>query len=288
MKHVVTQPTKPFQSATGEFTVHQVPVWQDNLVWVLVCNQTGEAAAVDGPEAQPVLDYCSANDINLTTIFNTHIHGDHIGINRELARLGTLSAYRVVGCRLTADEIPGMSEPVDEGDLTRLGDATLEVWRTEGHIDGHISYLADGVLFCGDTMFGAGCGYLFDGPPAKMQASLARFASLPDDTLVCCAHEYTEDNLRFAWSVEPQNHALAERIRATWKVRATGRSSVPSTIAIERATNPFLRWHSPELQRSVLQQSNIGLAPSDVFAATRALKDSKGYRAFGDEVLPIG
>ena len=286
-KHTVSRPHPPFKVAGGTLTIHQVPVWHDNLVWIVVCNATGLAAAVDGPAAQPVLDYCLKHDIKLTAIFNTHTHGDHIGINRDLAQLGVLTDYRVVGCRTRSQDIPGITEPVDEGDTILLGEVQGTVWRTEGHLDGHISYLFDGVLFCGDTLFGAGCGYLFDGPPAKMQASLARFAELSGETLVCCAHEYTQDNLRFAWSVEADNPHLLTRIQEAWKIRATGASTIPSTIELERETNPFMRWHSPTIQRSVSGSSDRLMDPVDVFAATRKLKDSKVYGALSDADLPL-
>jgi hydroxyacylglutathione hydrolase len=164
------------------------------------------------------------------------------------------------------------------------------VMLTEGHIDGHISYVFGDVLFCGDTLFGAGCGYLFDGPPEKMFRSLSRLAELPGETWVCCAHEYTQDNLRFAWSVEPDNQELAARIRKVWAARSRGESSVPSRIEEERATNPFLRPGSPSLQASVRRAwGNREISGwVDWFAATRALKDRKDYRALASETLPLG
>ena len=160
---------------------------------------------------------------------------------------------------------------------------------TEGHIDGHVTFVLDGVLFCGDTMFGAGCGYLFDGPPPKMWNSLERLAALDGAHRVCCAHEYTQDNLRFAWSVEPGNPDLAQRIKATWALRAEGRSSVPSTIEVERKTNPFLRHASPIIREHVaraMPEWSLS-SPAEIFAATRALKDRKDYRDLPDSSLPI-
>ncbi len=289
MEHVVTKPTAPFLSASGSLEVHQVPAWRDNLVWLAVCTKTRHAAAVDGPEAQAVLAYCDAHDLTLTTILNTHTHMDHVGINHELARLGRLEGLRVFGPARKASDVPGLTDPVDDGASAEVGEVRFEVLLTEGHIDGHVSYVHEDVLFCGDTLFGAGCGKLFDGPPAKMHASLTRLMALDPATRVCCAHEYTEDNLRFAFSVEPDNEALAARIRDTWALRARGECSLPSTIGLERATNPFVRHASPTLRARVAAAwpDRALDAPVDVFAATRALKDRRDYASIPDADLPL-
>jgi hydroxyacylglutathione hydrolase len=282
MQHVVTQPRDPFPVAGGALTVHQIPSFQDNLVWLIVGSGPGglEAAVVDGPpDAGPVLERCEALGATLTTVLNTHTHWDHIGINQDLEKRGLLGAMRVIGPARAADDVPGLTEPVDEGDTFELFGVPFRVMLTEGHIDGHVSFVVDGAVFCGDTLFAGGCGYLFDGPPAKMAKSLQRLVELPGDTLVCCAHEYTEDNLRFAWMVEPDNEALAQRIRDVWALRADGRCSVPSTIEEERATNPFVRGGSPTLIARVRELGSLdGEAYVDVVAATRALKDTKRHR----------
>lgn len=289
MKHVVTQPSPPFPIAGGLLEVHQVPVWVDNLVWVLVCTRTGEAAVVDGPAAGEVLAYLDAHGFRLTTLLTTHTHPDHIGIHRELEAAGWADRLTVVASAHAAEPVPMCTQPVDEGDVVRVGAAQGRVWRTEGHQRGHVSYVFDGAVFCGDTMFAGGCGYLFDGPPEAMHASLQRLAGLPGDTRVCCAHEYTEDNLRFAWSVEPDNAELAARIRRVWALRAQGRCAVPSTIAMERATNPFLRAHVPGLAARVAVAMPERTMSNDdaVFAATRALKDTGQHKAKGDVGLPL-
>ena len=289
MDHVVTQPTPPFRSADGRLEVHQIPAWQDNLIWVAVCTETGEAAAVDGPDAAKVLDYCEAKGLRLTTILNTHTHMDHVGINHDLARRGKLAGLRVFGPAKKAKDVPGLTDGVDEGGSARIGNVELCAMLTEGHIDGHVSYVASDVLFCGDTLFACGCGYLFDGPAEKMFHSLRRLMELDPRTRVCCAHEYTQDNRRFAWSVEPGNEALADRIRRVWRVREAGGCAVPSTIGEERATNPFVRHASEELARSVRAAwpDRALDTPEAIFAATRALKDRKDYRAIGDASLPL-
>ncbi len=288
MQHVVSVPCPPFNSRSGALRVHMLPAAQDNLIWLIVY-APGKAAVVDGPSAGPVLEYCQAHGLELTTVLNTHTHFDHIGINHDLEQRGQLAGLRVVGSANAPTPIPGLTEAVVDKEAVQLGELTGEAWLTEGHIDGHLSYLFDGLLFSGDTLFAAGCGYLFDGPPEKMYRSLARLRELPPDTRVCCAHEYTQDNLRFAWSVEPGNTALAARIASTWAARARGESVVPSRLADELATNPFLRFDQPalidQLKRAFPERDLQ--EPSQVFAATRALKDRKDYRALSDEDLPL-
>ena len=286
--HVVTRPTPPFPAVAGKLEVHQVPAWSDNLVWLVVARDSGEATAVDGPEAGPVLDYCERHGLRLTRILNTHTHPDHVGINHDLARRGLLDAVEVIGPGRKSADVPGIDRGVDEGDTVSLGGVEGRVLLTEGHIDGHVSYVFGDLLFCGDTLFGAGCGYLFDGPPQKMYASLEKLATLDAATRVCCAHEYTQDNLRFAWTVEPDNEALARRIRDVWALRARGECSLPSTIGDEKATNPFLRTGSPTLRDRVSHAMDRVLETDvDVFAATRALKDRKDYKELSDAALPL-
>lgn len=288
MAHLVSTPPAPFLAMHGALEVHVVPVWRDNFTWLIRCTQTNEVAAVDGAEAAAVLEWLERHDLRLTCLLTTHTHPDHIGLHRDLHQLGRLAELRVVGNR-DRSNIPGLNEGVGEGDRVRFGAVEGQVWLTEGHIDGHLSYVFGDLLFCGDTLFAGGCGYLFDGPPAKMHASLQRFAELPEDTKVCCAHEYTEDNLRFAWSVEPDNAALAERIREVWALRAQGRASVPSTIGVEKATNPFLRGGSQGLRarvKAAMPEAAMD-TPEQVFAATRKLKDLKLYKAMSDDSLPL-
>ena len=280
MPHAVTVVPPPLL-LPGGVLVHCVPAHEDNLIWLIEL-PSGEAAVVDGPDAEATLQLCAARGLRLTTVLNTHTHGDHVGVNRDLQRRGLLSGLRVVGPKGAADAVPGLTEPVEEGDeITLNGASRLKVWLTEGHMNGHVSFITTGAVFCGDTLFAGGCGYLFDGPPAKMLESLNRLAALPQDTLVFCAHEYTLDNLRFAAWVEPDNLDLRDRLEFTTRLRAEGRCAVPSTIGLERATNPFLRAHSPSLQarlREELPEAPLHDALA-VFTAARALKNTARHRA---------
>ena len=280
MPHVVSVPTPPFRSRSGAFEVHQIPAAEDNLIWLFVCLRTGSAAIVDGPDAEAVLAYAEARGITVSHVLNTHTHGDHIGLNRDLLRRGILPGLTVVGPRKVARDVPGITQAVDDGDTVQVGACSAQVLRTEGHIEGHICFVFEDVLFCGDTLFAGGCGRVFTGDYVAMHAGLTRLAALPGDTRVCCAHEYTEDNLRFAMSVEPANRALAQRYAEVRAIRAEGRCAVPSTIALELATNPMLRASSPELIAHVHEQApGADLAtPRDVFTATRKLKDSGAYK----------
>jgi hydroxyacylglutathione hydrolase len=280
MSHVVSQPQPPFQSATGRFEVHQIPAAHDNLVWLLVCQCTGAVAVVDGPDAEGTRAYCRAHGLRLSHLLNTHTHGDHVGINRDLARDGTLSTLEVIGPAKVRADVPGLTRAVDDGDTIEVGACRARVLLTEGHIAGHICFLFDDVLFSGDALFAGGCGRVFSGDYAAAFAGLSRLRELPEQTQVCCAHEYTQDNLAFALSLELDNAALRERARHVAELRGEGRSTVPSHIGEERATNPMLRWDSTELQRELRRQMPEAdlSTPLAIFTATRKLKDRGDYR----------
>lgn len=276
--HVVTTPPEPIAICGGALRVVTITAARDNLVW-LVTTDT-EAAIVDGPDAAGALAYLDVHDLTLVAVLDTHTHHDHIGVNKDLLAKNRLPA-RVIGARKAAAQVPGLTEPVAGGDTFELFGQRTHVIDTEGHIDGHVAYLVGDALFCGDALFTGGCGRMFIGPPAVFQAGLARLAALPEGTHVFCGHEYTEDNLRFARSIEPDNAALLTRSADVTTRRARGESCVPSTIGLERATNPFLRWGSPALVANVSQQLGRALDPEDpvaVFAATRALKDRGDYK----------
>jgi len=276
--HVVTAASPPTVSSSGRLVVHAVPMATENLGWLIVAGD--EAAIVDGPEAGAVLAACEALGVRLTCVINTHTHGDHVGVNRDLAGRGLLAGLRVIGPAAVAAGVPGLNEPVEPDSTIVFGGVEGRVIRTEGHITGHVSYLFEDLVFTGDALFTGGCGYLFSGPASAMFEGLARLAALPGDTWVFCGHEYTEDNLRFAASVEPTNPELLARIVRTHEIRARGAATVPGRLAVELATNPFLRSLSAELIASVARElPEIPLeSPLAVFTATRKLKDLRRYR----------
>jgi len=275
--HVVTTLSAPTPICGGALSVALVPAARDNLVWVV----HGETRAVllDGPDVADALAYIDARGLTLDAVLVTHTHGDHTGIVKDLAHRGRLDGVRVIGPRKAAADVPHLNEPVQGGEHFTVLEQRVEVLDTEGHIDGHVSYVMGDAVFCGDTLFTGGCGRMFVGPPALFLAGLLRLAALPDDTRVFCGHEYTEDNLRFALTVEPSNAALHARMDDVRARRATGACCVPETMGVERATNPFLRGHAPELVQRVARATGTPLEdPVAVFAATRALKDSGAYK----------
>ncbi len=213
--------------------------------------------------------------VRLTTVLATHHHFDHVGGNQDL--LAALPGLRIVGSRDDAPRIPGITDPVTDGAGVAVGSVRGRVILIPAHTSGHVAYYFPDAhaVFTGDTLFAGGCGRLFEGDAAQMRSSLGRLTALPEDTQVYCGHEYTEKNLRFAAMLEPGNTALARKLAAVEALRRTGKPTVPSTIAEEKATNPFLRMWSPELSASVRARVP-GLPPDDataLFAAVRGLKD---------------
>ena len=253
-----------------------VPAFKDNYLW-LVHNGV-HAAVVDPGDAEPILAALAAHHLTLTAILLTHHHADHIG---GVPRLLASTDVPVFGPR--ADGIAAVTIPLAEGDRVELPGLPLRlrVLDVPGHTLGHIAYVSEtpgaGWLFCGDTLFAGGCGRLFEGTPAQMRDSLAKLAALPGETGVYCAHEYTLANLRFAQAAEPGNADIPRRIEAESAKRARGAPTVPSTIALEKATNPFLRYAEPGIAAELVAQGRV--APEDDglarFAALREWKN--GY-----------
>jgi hydroxyacylglutathione hydrolase len=250
----------------------QIPLLRDNYGYLIICPKTNTAAIVDPSEAAPVERRVEQEKGTLTAILNTHHHRDHTGGNGELLAGGNLEVY---GHKSDQARIPGWTRGIDEGDEVRIGDLRGNVLFIPGHTTGHVAYLFGNNLFCGDTLFTAGCGRLFEGTAAQMHGSLKKLMALPDDTKVYCGHEYTESNLRFALTLEPKNHKLVSRFERAQALRARGVSTVPSTLEEEKQTNPFLRWDSKEIQTNLQMSSpDLRLDPISIFAEIRKLKDA--------------
>jgi len=247
-------------------TVRQFPCLQDNYGFLIRDEASGLAACIDTPDAGAILGELSQLGWKLALILNTHWHADHAGGNDEVQ---AATGAQIVG-PLEVRRISRLDREVRGGDEVLLGDTRLQVIEAGGHTLGHIAYYdaADRIAFVGDTLFALGCGRLFEGAPKQMWASLQRLAALPDDTRVYCAHEYTASNARFALSVD-DDPALAARAAAVFAARERGEPTVPTTIALEKATNPFLR--APQLARRVGAE---GQPDHQAFAAVRAAKDN--------------
>lgn len=249
--------------------IEQIPVLSDNYVYLVHEPVAGLTAVVDPAVTEPVVAALAHHGWRLTHILNTHHHHDHVGGNEALK---AASGCVVVGPRADRERIPGIDIALGDGDIFEFGGSRARVFDVPGHTRGHIAYhfAAEHALFCGDTLFALGCGRMFEGTAPEMWASLAKLRALPGDTRVYCAHEYTQSNGRFALSVEPGNAALVARMREVDARRAANQPTVPSTLAEELATNPFLRPDSAEIQAAV---ACIGAPLHEVFGATRARKD---------------
>ncbi|MDR3212770.1 MAG: hydroxyacylglutathione hydrolase [Azoarcus sp.] len=247
-------------------TVTPLPFARDNYIWLI--DDGRHAALVDPGEAAPALAALQQAALTPVAILLTHHHADHTGGVAEIvARYPSTPVY---GPR--KDDIASVDHPVEDGDRIALVplDFDLQVLGVAGHTRGHVAYLGQGRLFCGDTLFSAGCGRIFEGSPADLECALARLARLDDDTRVYCAHEYTLANLAFSRAVEPEN-AARDRYAAHCKtLRAQGKPTLPSTIAIERAVNPFLRTGEAGVTAAV--SAHDGSRPPDALACLAALR----------------
>ncbi len=217
-----------------------IPILSDNYAWLIRDDATGYTAVVDPAEEAPIVAAIEAAGGRLDAILLTHHHDDHIA---AVAPIRQRYGAPVIGAQADARRLPPLDQAVREGDVVALGDGKARVIDTPGHTVGHIAYFIEpgAVLLCGDTLFSLGCGRLLEGTAADMFASLQKLAALPPETLVCCGHEYTQSNARFALTVEPDNAALVARAAEVDRLRAAGLATVPSRLADELAENPFLR-----------------------------------------------
>jgi hydroxyacylglutathione hydrolase len=227
-----------------------VPAFADNYLWLVHDADSGETAVVDPGDPAPVLAEADRRGWRIGTILNTHWHPDHTGGNLAIKEQ---TGAKIIGPAGENGRVPGLDQAIGEGDRIRLGSHEAEVWEVPGHTIGHIAYIFrdDEVAFVGDTLFAMGCGRLFEGSPEQMHCSLHRLAALPGETRLYCAHEYTLANAHFAAHAFPESKAIADRLRHVERERSAERPTVPTTVAEERATNPFL------LAASVEQFANL-------------------------------
>lgn len=252
--------------------IFPIPAFRDNYIWTL--HDGTHAVVVDPGDAVPVRAWLEQHRINLSAILCTHHHSDHTGGICELAQVYNAPVYGP-----QHEDIPCISHALGEGDTVEIAQPgiRLKVLDIPGHTRGHIAYLNENLVFCGDTLFGCGCGRLFEGTAEQLHHSLQRLAHLPDATLVYCTHEYTEANIRFALICEPHNAQLRQRELDARALRAAGNPTLPSTIGLEKSTNPFLRCVAAEIMRSVERHEGHALPANNetaVFAALRKWRNS--------------
>ena len=248
--------------------VSGVSAFKDNYIWVI--HDDRHAVVVDPGDATPVLRFLLDQQLTLAAILITHHHADHVD---GLSGLLALAPVPVFGPR--HEDIDEVTQRLAESDVITLPqlDISMRVIDVPGHTAGHIAYFGGGWLFCGDTLFACGCGRVFEGTPAQMSDSLDKLAALPENTAVYCAHEYTLSNIAFAQAVDPHNPLLHQRAIAAAETRRQGRPTVPSTLALEKATNPFLRIRTPVIAQAV--ESHTGTHPADTIAVFAALRQWK-------------
>lgn len=250
-----------------------VPCLQDNYSYILYNEQSGEAAVVDPSEAYPVLRELEKHQLNLKAVLCTHHHGDHIGGLEDL--IEEVGRLRVLGFKGDKARIPMLNELLADGDEFTVCETTGVMTHTPGHTTGGVVYQIAEHMFTGDTLFGGGCGRLFEGTPAQMHASLEKIMYCSPDTLVYCGHEYTVVNLNFAREIEPDNEVISKRLSSVESLRSQGLPSVPSTMADERKTNPFLRCKEPAFIRQVADNHSIESSdPEALFGYIRGLRNN--------------
>ena len=254
--------------------IHPLPAFQDNYIWAITNADETELAVVDPGDPAPVIAYAQANKLKLTHIPITHHHADHTG---GLAKLTEVYAPVVYGPE--SSNISGITNFVSENDEITLFGVNFSILEVPGHTLDHIAYVSEETvpptLFCGDTLFAAGCGRLFEGTPAMMSESLAKLTALDSQTAVYCTHEYTMANLKFAMAADGQNEALQTRLNNEQAKRDSAQPTLPSSIGLELATNPFLRCEDQQIIEGLRRQTEAALdTPVAVFAALRSWKDN--------------
>ena len=248
--------------------LNSIPAFQDNYIWVLN-DEAGKCIIVDPGEAAPVLNAMAKNNWQPEAILLTHHHHDHVGGVKEL--LQTFPGLVVYGPEETQDK--GTNRVVREGDKVNILECEFSVIAAPGHTLGHLCYFSFPYLFCGDTLFSGGCGRLFEGTPKQMYESFQKLNKLPQETLVCCAHEYTESNIKFALSILPEDQVLIRYYREVKELRLKNHPTLPTTLQIERGINLFMRTEDADLKDIIKKETSLQ-QPEQVFAWLRAKKDS--------------
>ncbi|GJM04761.1 MAG: hydroxyacylglutathione hydrolase [marine bacterium B5-7] len=249
-----------------------LPALKDNYIWLLKNKKSRHIAIVDPSEAAPVLNVIKSEGLIPIAIMITHHHWDHVGGIAGITEQFDIPVYTP-----KTEIVAGSTNPVGEGDIISLLELNLrlEILDVPGHTSGAIAYYTDDMVFSGDTLFTAGCGRMFEGTPPQMHASLSKFKTLPDSTLLYCGHEYTASNLKFAASVEPDNTIIHKRLQHVEKLRNSNQPTVPATLADEKQTNPFLRCEMNDVIMAANHFSGKNLIePYEVFAALRQWKDN--------------
>lgn len=254
-----------------DFQVHMVPCLHDNYGFILADLANEVFIAIDTPDEDVITKFLEERNWNLSYILNTHHHHDHVGGNSRLKQKWNCYVYCSV-FDFEKERIPAADEPVREGDTLMLGSFEVNVLEVPGHTLGHLAYYfpKQKIIFVGDTLFALGCGRLFEGTPEVMHQSLRKLIDLPNDTLVYCAHEYTEANLDFALTIEPQNQKLLSRSIRVATRREAGLPTIPTSIGEEKETNPFLRSHSKSLRNTI---GMLDSSDTEVFGEVRRRKD---------------
>jgi hydroxyacylglutathione hydrolase len=249
--------------------VEQVPLLSDNYAYLVICEQTSQAAVVDPAAADPILERVASLGVELVAIWNTHHHWDHTGGNEKL--LAGKTSLAVYGHASDSSRIPGLTCGLEQDDEVTLGSLQARIFHTPGHTTGGIVYCVEDAAFTGDTLFSAGCGRLFEGTAEMMHHSLnGVLGGLDDSTRVFCGHEYTQKNIAFARRVDLENGNVIAREKEVAKLRSHGEPTVPSTLGLERETNPFLRCADPQIRAHLALQDG---SDADVFAALRKIRD---------------
>jgi len=255
--------------------IFPIPVLTDNYAYLVVDEATNEAGVVDPSEAKPVAAAVKREGVKLTTIINTHHHWDHVGGNEELVK--EFPGLKVYGHKRDKDRTPCITNLVDEGDSLKIGGLAGRFLFIPCHTSGHVAlhFPQEKSVFTGDTLFIAGCGRLFEGTATDMHNNMVKLMSLPNDTRVYCGHEYTEKNLKFALTLEPNNAQVQAKLQWAQEMRAKKLPTVPSTVAEEKEINPFVRVTNSELQANIKKQfPTLTLDPVSVLEKTRFLKDN--------------